>query len=70
FKIGFADGIFAFWPSLSYSQRSKCADLLNSYLPSNSSSDSFLEGIPNPTDIRIAMQRITACSKPWLQPYL
>ena len=31
FQIGFADGIFAFKPMFSYGQRSKCADLLNSY---------------------------------------
>ena len=29
--IGFADGIFAFRPMFYYGQRSKCADLLNSY---------------------------------------
>ena len=32
FQIGFADGIFAFKPVFYYGQRSKCADLLNSYL--------------------------------------
>ena len=32
FQIGCADGIFAFMPILYYGQRSKCADLLNSYL--------------------------------------
>ena len=26
-KIAFVDGIFAHWPSLTYGQRSKCADL-------------------------------------------
>ena len=31
FQIGFADGIFAFRPMFYYGQRSKCADLLNSY---------------------------------------
>ncbi|MBS7202349.1 hypothetical protein KH141_10225, partial [butyrate-producing bacterium] len=31
FQISFADGIFAFQPMFSYGQRSKCADLLNSY---------------------------------------
>ena len=31
FQIGCADGIFAFKPMFSYGQRSKCADLLNSY---------------------------------------
>ena len=31
FLIGFADGIFAFKPVFYYGQRSKCADLLNSY---------------------------------------
>ena len=31
FQIGFADGIFAFKPVFYYGQRSKCADLLNSY---------------------------------------
>ena len=31
FQIGFADGIFAFNPVFYYGQRSKCADLLNSY---------------------------------------
>ena len=31
FEIGCADGIFAFQPMFSYGQRSKCADLLNSY---------------------------------------
>ena len=30
-QIGFADGIFAFRPMFYYGQRSKCADLLNSY---------------------------------------
>ena len=34
FQIGCADGIFAFKPMFSYGQRSKCADLLNSYFPS------------------------------------
>ena len=34
FQIGCADGIFAFKPMFSYGQRSKCADLLNSYLSS------------------------------------
>ena len=32
FQIGFADGIFAFKPVFYYGQRSKCPDLLNSYL--------------------------------------
>ena len=32
FQISFADGIFAFQPMFSYGQRSKCADLLNSYV--------------------------------------
>ena len=32
FLIGFADGIFAFKPVFYYGQRSKCPDLLNSYL--------------------------------------
>ena len=31
FQISYADGIFAFLPKFSYGQRSKCADLLNSY---------------------------------------
>ena len=31
FQIGCADRIFAFYSKFSYSQRSKCADLLNSY---------------------------------------
>ena len=31
FQIGCADGIFAFQLMFSYGQRSKCADLLNSY---------------------------------------
>ena len=31
FHISFADGIFALQPMFSYGQRSKCADLLNSY---------------------------------------
>ena len=31
FQISFADGIFALQPMFSYGQRSKCADLLNSY---------------------------------------
>ena len=31
FRISCADGIFAFQPMFSYGQRSKCADLLNSY---------------------------------------
>ena len=31
FQISFTDGIFAFQPMFSYGQRSKCADLLNSY---------------------------------------
>lgn len=31
FQIGFADGIFAFKPMFYYGQRSKRADLLNSY---------------------------------------
>ena len=31
FQISFAEGIFAFQPMFSYGQRSKCADLLNSY---------------------------------------
>ena len=35
FQIGYADGIFAFKPMFSYGQRSKCADLLNSYKLSN-----------------------------------
>ena len=35
FQIGCADGIFAFKPMFSYGQRSKCADLLNSYKFSN-----------------------------------
>ena len=33
-QIGCADGIFAFRLMFSYGQRSKCADLLNSYKPS------------------------------------
>nr|DAO06967.1 MAG TPA: hypothetical protein [Caudoviricetes sp.] len=32
FQISFADGIFAFRPMFSYGQRSKRADLLNSYV--------------------------------------
>ena len=32
FQIGCADRIFAFWSKFSYGQRSKCADLRNSYL--------------------------------------
>ena len=32
FQIGCADGIFAFRLMFSYGQRSKCADLLNSYI--------------------------------------
>ena len=36
FQIGYADRIFAFHSKFSYGQRSKCADLLNSYyFPSN-----------------------------------
>ena len=31
FQIGCADRIFAFYSKFSYGQRSKCADLLNSY---------------------------------------
>ena len=31
FQISFADGIFALQPMFSCGQRSKCADLLNSY---------------------------------------
>ena len=31
FETGCADGIFAFQLMFSYGQRSKCADLLNSY---------------------------------------
>ena len=34
FKIDFVDGIFACRLRFSYGQRSKCADLLNSYTPS------------------------------------
>ena len=34
FQIGCADRIFAFYSKFSYGQRSKCADLLNSYFPS------------------------------------
>ncbi|MBS5464134.1 hypothetical protein, partial [Clostridium sp.] len=30
-KIAYGNGIFACWPMFSYGQRSKCADLLNSY---------------------------------------
>ena len=32
FQIGCADRIFAFYSKFSYGQRSKCADLLNSYI--------------------------------------
>ena len=31
FQISFADGIFVFQSMFSYGQRSKCAELLNSY---------------------------------------
>ena len=30
-KIAYSNEIFACWPMFSYGQRSKCADLLNSY---------------------------------------
>ena len=36
FQISFADGIFALQPMFSYGQRSKCADLLNSYRKTSS----------------------------------
>ena len=31
-KLPYGNGIFACWPMFSYGQRSKCADLLNSYI--------------------------------------
>ncbi len=37
-KIAFVDGIFAHWPSLTYGQRNKCADLREHvYTPKHSS---------------------------------
>ena len=42
FQIGCSDGIFAFRPMFSYGQRSKCADLLNSYHFVNKNGCSFM----------------------------
>ena len=47
FQIGCADGIFAFKPMFSYGQRSKCADLLNSYDIFNYSAPSWFPLFPD-----------------------